>query len=348
MSKLSALLFTALLMPFAAFGQTCDLVFFTDDGAKFTLVIDGDVKNAAPASRVVATGIRNETPLCVVKFEDKSIPDVKQSGWFTMGKESTILITTNKKGQRVFRPQGEAELGTAAASEPAKPKPVEFVEDRPAQTTQQTTAVKQDTQVGGVQQTTSVTVVEQDGGIGTGENVNMSIGINGVGINMNVGVTEGTGTQTTRTTTTRTTTTTTSTTSGGTKGTFQTSDQVKPVTTPAPAPVAEPYRMPGYNGPIGCAMPMSGTEFADAKKSIESKGFEETKLTLAKQIGKDRCFSTEQVKAVMGVFSFEETKLDFAKWAYERTHDKANYYKVNDAFNFSSSIDDLNEYIQSR
>jgi len=340
MKKLSALLFAALMAPAAAFSQTCDLVFFTDDGAKFTLIIDGDVKNAAPASRVVATGIRNETPLCVVKFEDKSIPDVKQSGWFTMGKESTIQITTNKKGQRVFRPQGEAELGTAARTEPAKPKPTEFVEDKPAQL-QPASTVKQDATVGGVQQTTTVTVVE-DGAM-PGENVNMSIGINGVGINMNVGVTDGTTSQTTRTTTTRTTTTTTTT------GTVS-ADPVAPTSKPAaqPAPVAEPYRMPGYSGPLGCAMHMNPTEFADARKSIESKGFEETKLTLAKQIGRDRCFTTEQVKSIMGVFSFEESKLDFAKFAYDRTHDIGNYYKVNDAFSFSSSIDDLNEFIQSR
>ena len=344
MNKLSAFLFTALFLPMAAVAQTCDLVFFTDDGAKFTLIIDGDVKNAAPASRVVATGIRNETPLCVVKFEDKSIPDVKQSGWFTMGKESTILVTTNKKGQRVFRPQGEAELGTAAKAEPAKPKPTEFVEDKPA-ATNATNTVQQDVQVGGVQHTTTVTVVEEvggsDAGMGTNENVNMSIGINGVGINMNVGVTDGSVNQNTRTTnTTRTTTTTTSTTSGSSS--LQTN---KPA--PKPEPVVEPYRMPGYTGPIGCAMPMSSAEFADAKKSIESKPFEETKLTMAKQIGRDRCFSTDQVKGVMGMFNFEESKLDFAKWAYERTHDKGNYYKVNDAFNFSSSIDELNEHIQS-
>lgn len=337
MMKLSAFAATLLFTASAAFSQTCDLVFFTDDGARFTLIIDGDVKNAAPASRVVATGIRNETPLCVVKFEDKSIPDVKQSGWFTMGKESTILITTNKKGQRVFRPQGEAELGTAAKAEPVKPKPAEFVEDKPA--SPQSATLQQSVGVDGMQQTTTVTVVEDEGM--PGENVNMSIGINGVGINMNVGVTDGTGTSTTRTTTTRTTTTTTTT------GTVA-ADPVKPVSKPTPAPVVEPYRMPGYTGPIGCAMPMSGTEFADAKKSIEGKPFEETKLTMAKQIGRDRCFSTDQVKTIMGVFSFEESKLDFAKWAYERTHDLGNYYKVNDAFNFSSSIDDLNEYIQSR
>ncbi len=106
--------------------------------------------------------------------------------------------------------------------------------------------------------------------------------------------------------------------------------------------------MPGYSGAIGCAWPMNGSEFADAKKSIEDKSFEETKATMAKQIGRDRCFTVDQVKSVMNVFSFEDTKLDFAKYAYDRTYDISNYYKVNDVFTFDSSIDELNKYVGSR
>ena len=50
--------------------QTMDLVMFAEDGSKFTLIVDGDVKNEAPASRVVATGLRNESPVVIVRFED--------------------------------------------------------------------------------------------------------------------------------------------------------------------------------------------------------------------------------------------------------------------------------------
>jgi hypothetical protein len=50
----------------------------------------------------------------------------------------------------------------------------------------------------------------------------------------------------------------------------------------------------------------------------------------------------------MTLFDFENTKLDFAKFAYDRTYDRANYYKVNDAFEFESSIEDLNRYIGGR
>jgi hypothetical protein len=338
-------LFLGLSAPPLLLAQTSDLVFFTDDGTRFTLIVDGDQKNAEPATRVVATGIRTESPMVIVRFEDLTIPQIRKPGYFPLGKEYTVMITTNKKGERVLRPTGEAELGTAAKTEPpAKPKPADFGADQPASisgATQQTT-------VGGVDQITTVTVVEETTGGGsvggTTQGVSINMGVNGMGVNMNVAVTDGTmGTMGTTTSATTTTTRTTTTTTSGTTGTLTTSDAAsKPVRTEAP------YRMPGYTGPIGCPMPMSAMEYAEVKKSIESKSFEDTKMTLAKQVGRDRCFSTDQVKGIMGLFSFEDSKLDFAKYAYDRTHDIGNYFKVNDAFTFESSVDDLNDYIRSR
>jgi len=327
----------------SAQAQTSDLVFFTDDGARFTLIVDGDVKNEVPATRVVATGIRTESPMVMVKFEDASIPALKKPGYFPLGMEYTIMVTTNKKGERVLRPTGEAALGTAAGSGQGKPRPTEFTDDASGRPATNAQGVQQTMDVGGVQQTTTVTVVEEGGTDMPGENVNINMGINGIGFNMNVTVDDGmTGGSTTTTTRTTTTTTTTATTSA---------PQPKP-TKPAPAPVkpAEPevYRMPGYSGPIGCGWPMNATEFADARKSIEGKSFEESKMTMAKQIGRDRCFTVDQVKGIMGTFSFEDSKLDFAKYAYDRTYDIGNYYKVNDAFTFESSMDELNTFIQSR
>ncbi|MBK9416514.1 MAG: DUF4476 domain-containing protein [Flavobacteriales bacterium] len=322
--------------------QTSDLVFFTDDGAKFTLIVDGDVKNDKPATRVVATGIRTESPMVMVTFEDPAIPQLRKPGYFPLGKEYTIMVTTNKKGERVMRPTGEAALGTAASTGSAKPKPTTFEEDVQVTMSEPVQEDEVGMDVDGVQQTTTITVVEDEVGGGTRENVNINMGINGIGFNMNVKVdegsmgttTSGTTTTTTRTTTTRTTTTSTS-----------------PPAPVAPAkPVKEPevYSMPGYTGPVGCAWPMSSTEFSDAKQSIESKSFEESKMTTAKQVGRDRCFTVEQVKGIMATFSFEDSKLDFAKYAYDRTYDIGNYFKVNDAFTFESSMDELNEFIQAR
>jgi hypothetical protein len=93
---------------------------------------------------------------------------------------------------------------------------------------------------------------------------------------------------------------------------------------------------------------MSPMDFNDLKNTISSKTFEDSKMTIAKQVLQNNCPLTSQVKDLMGLFTFEGTKLDFAKYAYDYTYDVGNYYKVNDQFTFESSIDELNQYISGK
>ncbi|MBL7963187.1 MAG: DUF4476 domain-containing protein [Flavobacteriales bacterium] len=338
MRKFFPAIIAILVVPMALKAQTTDLVFFSDEGQKFTLLVDGDQKNAEPAARVVATGIRNESPVVIIRFADRSIADVKKPGYFPLGKEYTVMITKNKKGEYVLRPTGEAELGTAAKAEPARPDPSSFREDpAPASKPAQTTTLQTGTVAGQQTMTTTTTITEQSG---TTDNVTINMGVPGINMNMNVTGMPVTGTTTTTTTTTHSTTTTT----GGSVDVVEVEEAPARTTRP-PVPA---YRMPGYTGPVGCPVPMSATEFEEARKSITSKGFEETKMTTAKQIGRDRCFTADQVKGIMQLFGFEDSKLDFAKFAYDRTYDIGNYYKVNDAFGFESSIEELDTYIKSR
>jgi hypothetical protein len=106
--------------------------------------------------------------------------------------------------------------------------------------------------------------------------------------------------------------------------------------------------LPGYSGSIGCPNPMMPTEFDDVKRSISSKTFEDSKLTIAKQVIGANCLLCSQVKEIMLLFTFEGTRLDLAKFAYKYTYDISNYYKLNDAFTFESSIDELNNYINGK
>ena len=76
----------------------------------------------------------------------------------------------------------------------------------------------------------------------------------------------------------------------------------------APAPQAAP-------APTGCQAPMPHEDYESAKKSIAAKDFEDTKLTLAKQINGGNCMSAEQIRGIMQLFTFEQTKLTFAKFA---------------------------------
>ncbi len=94
-----------------------------------------------------------------------------------------------------------------------------------------------------------------------------------------------------------------------------------------------------------CHTAMAYSDFESAKKTIEAKSFDDSQLTIAKQIANSNCLSSQQVAEVMRIFSFEDSRLEFAKHAYDSTVDKGNYFKVNDAFKFESSIDELNEFL---
>lgn len=107
------------------------------------------------------------------------------------------------------------------------------------------------------------------------------------------------------------------------------------------------YIMPGYSGPIGCPWPMPEDQFIQVQQSIDSKSFEDSKLIMAKQVIASNCLLSSQVKRIMELFNFEDTRLELAKYAYGYTYDLGNYFQLNDAFNFESSIEELNEYIMN-
>jgi hypothetical protein len=92
---------------------------------------------------------------------------------------------------------------------------------------------------------------------------------------------------------------------------------------------------------------ISDYDFNLLRNSIESKSFDSTKLEIAKQAVNNYHFSAAQVAQLMRLFTFESDKLEFAKYAYHKTIDKNRYFILNDEFTFSSSISELNSYLQN-
>jgi hypothetical protein len=104
----------------------------------------------------------------------------------------------------------------------------------------------------------------------------------------------------------------------------------------------------GQSKPSSCTFPISGSEYGKVTATIKSQSFEETQLKIAKQATKANCMSTAQIKGICKMFSFEESKLEFAIYAYSFCTDKNNYYNLNDVFSFSTSVDSLNEAIENK
>ncbi|MCF8451538.1 MAG: DUF4476 domain-containing protein [Taibaiella sp.] len=109
----------------------------------------------------------------------------------------------------------------------------------------------------------------------------------------------------------------------------------------------QPYTPPAQ--PIQPAGPiaMDRAMFSDVKQSISSASFEETKLSTAKTILGSNYMTTDQVMEICQLFSFENTKVTFAKIAYGRTVDPQNYFKVASVFSFDSNKKALNDFISS-
>ncbi|MGE0567550.1 MAG: DUF4476 domain-containing protein, partial [Bacteroidia bacterium] len=213
--------------------------------------------------------------------------------------------------------------------------------------------------------TTKVQVTEtttQSQATSNPNSVNTSVGIDMMGMNVNVNVNENSSGQTnnqsfnqTTTITSQTVTTSSSHASSGTNVTPSSStskvttsggmSEPKTVTAVSKTEVKKAEPLPGYNGEVGCSNPMSTKSFSELKKSMTTKNFEDAKMKIVKQALDRNCMLSSQVKELMLEFKFDDARLDLAKYAYKHTYDLSNYYKLNDAFKFESSIDELDAFI---
>jgi len=362
MKKITAFLgaMTLTIVGFAQ--QSMNLVVFSDDGQPFYLVINGVRQNVSPETNVRITDLKAEMQRVKAIFSNAGVGDVDGNVMCEFGYECTYRIRKNNKGVYKIQPFGEpvamstaTGAGSATVAYHAEPWP----DPKPTSTgttsttgtstgtgtvvgTTSTTTTTTTTTTGGETIGTNINI--HDGTTGTSENVNVNMSVGGIGINMDVKINEsGTGTSTTTTggttITTKETVTTTTTTGGGWDDN-STWDSGSSSTTPATS---------GTSTATGCWYPITDTDFKAVKKNIENQSFEETRLTQAKQIIKSKgCFSSAQIKELCEAFSFEESRLEVAKYAYDYCSDKDNYYVVSEAFSFSSSTTELNEYIEKR
>jgi hypothetical protein len=93
---------------------------------------------------------------------------------------------------------------------------------------------------------------------------------------------------------------------------------------------------------------LSSRDLEDLRARVNDRITDTDKEKLMKSVLDNRGCTTDQVRTMMGWMSFESTKLDFAKWAFDRVADRRNYWKLESEFTFSSSKDEFNDYIKGK
>ena len=330
-----------LLLNTVTTAQNSNLVFFSQEGEAFWVVLNGLKQNENPETNVKIAGITPTSYKAKIIFQDNTLGELTKNIYLDPGFEMTFNIRKKKQtavGNK-FKSVGKTMAKDLNMKEPEN-KTVELYvmklqSKNPLATTppppvQQQTVVKYTpappptTQTVVVQEQTTTTI---SGHPQHSENVSVGMNVGAPGLSVNVDIHDGHGHGHSHQELT-TSTTTIIHTEGNTTNTA--------------------YVMPGYNGPVGCPYPMSDNDFSGVRNSISSKDFEDSKKTMAKQVIASNCLLSSQVRDVMNLFDFEDTKLEIAKYAYGYTYDLGNYYKVNDAFDFEMSIDELNAYINAR
>ena len=304
------------------------LTIFSEDGDPFYLILNGERQNDQPETNIRVEELVQPHYNAKIIFEDKTIQEISKN-FLQIADVDGIMMDVTYKIRKDKKNPTKAKLnffsmipvvqGFVAPSNTyvtrfGHPGPRQVVVQQPAQVVVQQPAV-----VGGtVTQTTTTTTTGMGGGVSAG----VSIGGIGVNVNINDGMMGGM-------TVTETTTTTTS--MGG--------NQTVIVDQGAPVAVGNPC----FSG-----RPMNQNNFNSALQSIRNQGFDDTRLRTAQQIATSNCLNTNQIVEICKIFGFEETKLTFAKFAYDSCTEPNNYFKVNNVFSFSSSVDELNDYIMSR
>ncbi len=86
-------------------------------------------------------------------------------------------------------------------------------------------------------------------------------------------------------------------------------------------------------------------QYEDLIYQLRNTSFESDKLIVAKQAVRGQGYNADQIAGIMMEFSYESSRLEFAKFSYGFCVDPHNYYQVNSAFQYSSSISELESFI---
>jgi hypothetical protein len=323
------ILLLVLLNTFSAWAQST-LNLFTQESEKFILFLNGVQQNASSQSNVKVENITASVQKLKIVFDDKAIQTINENIYYEAGKEYTYNVRKkNTTANNVKRIDGKSTTPIIYVVRLLDMKPLSS-----KSTVKNTQVIESTKEVDGGNNSletetndkvTTTTTVTKTNSTPSNENVNINVGINGVGINMNINGLDATDKTVVNNTTTTTTTTT------------KTTKNVSPPVKTSTPKVSEPV----------CA-PMTSSTFDALTSQLKKQSFEDNKLQIIRQVLASNCISTAQVKQLVVEFTFEENKLKVAKICYKKTTDKGNYFTLNDSFSFSSSADELNEFLQSK
>jgi hypothetical protein len=104
----------------------------------------------------------------------------------------------------------------------------------------------------------------------------------------------------------------------------------------------------GLNTFNNCLGPMPSYDFEQANRIMARTRFSNAQKQIFRQVVDHNCLLTDQIGVLLNHFSFENDRLEMAKYAWHSAVDPERYYLITDLFRFENSKSNLLNYIQSQ
>jgi hypothetical protein len=310
--------------------QKANLIIFSENGDSFYAYVNGVKQNIQPETNVKVTGLASNVNVRI-EFENKLLPQLKQNMYLEEGFEHTAKIMRDVKQRVKLRYFGQTPLLEETVS--GNSLKYHSLEKQDSEDEAKSNRAVKTTNISSKESNTNNNVGNKNS-----EDVSINVNMAGVGISMNVNNIENHEGTSAQSSSGHTVTTSSSSVyhsdieeSPENNSYTKKKDQAK---------TARPVKS-------ACAAPMTAVNFSQMKQSIASKPFSETKMSTAKLATKNACLSVNQVKEICKLFSIDNDKLAYAKFAYEYCLEKNKYYLVGDVFSFSSTTDELNKFLDN-
>lgn len=328
-----------------------NLSVFNNNGQPFYVVLNGIRQNSKPETNVQVSQIKNGSYAVKVIFADGKTPDIDKNFMI----DAPFDITT-----RIVFKKGKGKL-QLMSMEPTHGVIQEAVVYRPNDAANYSDAVVnmnmniQETPNSTIQtsNTTNTTTTTTTNGTIPDENVNlnMNLSVGGVNVNLNANASAtglGTGTTVTETTSSTTSISSTTTTSSNSVSTntgmnATPNNMSNQVNTNLQMNGNSQLQPVDHSSRVNCTKTMNRLEAF--KTELQDQSFEEDRLEALKLAMKTTCLTTAQAEQLLDLFTFDENRLEVAKYLSDRLTDRDNAGALAKKLTFDSNKMEYRRYI---
>jgi hypothetical protein len=335
--------FLLLLTAPALFAQS-NLSIFNNNGQQFYIVLNGIRQNSKPETNVQVGQIKNGSYAVKVIFADGKTPDIDKNFMIDAPYDITARIIF-KKGK------GKLQL---IGQEPTHGLIQEAVVYRPSEAAVYSDAVVVNTipsQNTTTIQTSNTTTTNTTGTIpDENVNLNMNLSVGGVNVNLNANASgTGLGTGATIAETTTSSSTTTTQTNNQVNANIQLNGNAQVVQNQQNQQNAQHQQVitqvqqAPLSSRVNCTQTMNRLEAFKAE--LQDQSFEDDRLEALKLGLNKTCLTTAQALQLLDLFTFDENRLEAAKYLSDRLTDRANAGELAKKLTFDSSKMEYRRYI---